>query len=80
MSAAHLAPFVDVSRQKYRKRVKDELEQAGIDNISQEQINSIAEKRTRQEIKDGMQTFVYQIGSIMGSNGQTPFISFKTLL
>lgn len=76
MSAAHLAPYVDVSRQKYRKRVKEELEQAGVDQISQEQINAIAEQRTRQEIKDGMQTFVYQIGSIMGSNGQTPFISF----
>lgn len=75
MSAWHLAKYVDVSRQKYRKRVREELIEAGIDP-SEDQINAIAEKRTRQEIKDGIQTFMYEINGIMGSNGQTPFITF----
>ena len=75
MSAKDLAPFVDISRQKYRKRVREELLEAGIEP-SEEQVNSIAEKRTQREVKDGIQTFMYQINSIMGSNGQTPFITF----
>lgn len=75
MSCWHLAKYVDVSRQKYRKRVREELLEAGIDP-SEDQINTIAEKRTRQEITDGIQTFMYEINGIMGSNGQTPFITF----
>lgn len=75
MSAAHLSPFVDVSRQKHRERVREELLSAGIEP-SEDQVNQIAEQRTRQEVKDGIQTFMYQINSIMGTNGQTPFITF----
>lgn len=76
MTASHLAPFVNVSRQKYRQQVKEELQMAGFTYFEPEQVNEIAEMRTRKEIKDGIQTFMYQVNSIMGSNGQSPFITF----
>ena len=75
MTASHLAPFVNISRQKYREQVKEEFETAGIMDFDQEQVNRIAEMRTKKEVKDGIQTFMYQVNSIMGSNGQSPFIS-----
>lgn len=79
-SLAHLAPFVDVSRQKYRQEVhmefydmiqNDELEVMP----SQETINRIAEKRVKAEVKRGVQTIQYQINTLMTTNGQTPFVT-----
>ena len=55
----HLAPFVDVSRQKYIKEVTEEFEENDID-VTEEQIEKIAEKRLRKEIKDSVQTMQYQ--------------------
>ena len=75
MTASHLAPFVNVSREKYRQQVKEELQMAGFTYFEPEQVNEIAEMRVKKEIKDGIQTFMYQVNSIMGSNGQSPFIS-----
>ena len=74
VTLAHLAPFVDVSRQKHRKNVAEELKSARID-ASEEQINTIAERRTKDSIKTGIQTFNYQINSLMMGSGQSPFTS-----
>ena len=74
ISLAHLAPFVDISRQNYYKEVKEELERAGI-KYSQKELDSIVESRVKDEIKDGVQTMQYQINTLNTSNGQTPFVS-----
>ena len=79
-SLAHLAPFVDVSRQKYRKEVHMEfynmLQNDEIDKIPEkETINRIAENRVRDEVKRGVQTIQYQINTLMTTNGQTPFVT-----
>ena len=74
ISLAHLAPFVDISRQNYYKEVKEELEKAGI-KYSQKELDSIVESRVKDEIKDGVQTMQYQINTLNTSNGQTPFVS-----
>ncbi len=74
ITLSHLVPFVDVSRQKFRKQVRMELEQAGID-ASDEKIDEIAEMRVRKEIKDGVQEIQYQVITLMTTNGQAPFIT-----
>ncbi len=74
ISLAHLAPFVDVSRQKIRKEVKAELELIGT-SISDEKFNSIVEKRVASEIERGVQTIQYQVVTLMTTNGQAPFIT-----
>ena len=79
-SLAHLAPFVDVSRQNLRKEVLNEFKQMKanktIDSIPEDSvINSIAESRLRKEIKSGVQTIQYQIMTLMTTNGQTPFVT-----
>ena len=71
---AHLAPFVDVSRQKHRKKVRAEGEAIGI-TYTTEQVNEIAEQRTIDEVKAGIQTIQYQLLTLMTTNGQTPFVS-----
>lgn len=71
---SHLAPFVDVSRQKHRRTVKDELERQNIP-ATQEQIDNIAEQRVKHDIQSAVQTIQYQIVTIMTTNGQTPFVS-----
>lgn len=71
---AHLAPFVDVSRQKHRRNVRREGEKIGIEYTT-EQVNTIAEERTLLEIKSGIQTIQYQLLTLMTTNGQTPFVS-----
>lgn len=77
ISLAHLAPFVDISRQKIRKQVDEEL--TLVENIyvlSKEQlINNIVEKRLKEEIEKGIQTIQYQLVTLMTTNGQAPFIS-----
>ena len=74
ISLAHLAPFVDISRQHYRKEVRSEFEAIG-KAASEDEINRIAELRVQKEIKDGVQTIQYQILTLLTTNGQTPFVS-----
>ena len=74
ISLAHLAPFVDVSRQKFRLQVRDEFEKANI-AASEEQINDVAEQRVRDEIKRGVQMIQYQVITLMTTNGQAPFVT-----
>ena len=74
MSWAHISYYVNKTRQKYRKAVKEEFESVGI-TATEEQINEIAEQRTLKEIKKGVKTFQYQILTLSGTNGQSPFIS-----
>jgi len=71
-SLAHLAPFVQISREHYLKEVTEEME--GVD-ISREKIEEIAEKRLRDEIKRGIQTIQYQLITLMTTNGQAPFVT-----
>ncbi len=74
ISLAHIAPFVDVSRQKYIKKVSKELEGLG---IGKERIEAIAEQRLADEIKDSVQIIQYQLITLMTTNGQTPFVSIN---
>ena len=74
ISLSHLAPFVDVSRQKFRKEVREEFEQENIP-VSEEQINELAEYRVRKEINRGVQMIQYQVITLMTTNGQAPFVT-----
>lgn len=74
ISLAHLAPFVDVSRQKFRKDVRKEFEEEGI-VVTDEQINILAEKRVKTEINRGVQMIQYQVITLMTTNGQAPFVT-----
>ena len=74
ITLSHLAPFVDISRKKHRQDVREELESAGLP-ATDEHINKIAELRTRDEIKRGIQTIQYQVITLMTTNGQAPFIT-----
>ena len=74
ISLSHLAPFVDVSRQKIRKDVREELEEAGI-HPDEPTVNKIAEKRVRNEVRQGVQIIQYQVTTLMTTNGQAPFIT-----
>lgn len=73
-SLAHLAPFVDVSRQKIRAKVEKEFKDAGIET-TQEALNKVVEDRLRDEIKSGIQTIQYQLITLMTCNGQAPFVT-----
>ncbi|MBP3753485.1 MAG: anaerobic ribonucleoside-triphosphate reductase [Lachnospiraceae bacterium] len=74
ISLSHLAPFVQISREKFRATVKQEMEDAGI-NVTEEEINKVAEMRVLDEIKAGVQTIQYQVITLMTTNGQAPFIT-----
>ncbi|MDX8418319.1 MAG: anaerobic ribonucleoside-triphosphate reductase [Absicoccus sp.] len=74
ITLSHLAPFVDVSRQKARKEVRQEFEAAGIE-ISDQKVNEVAEMRVRREIEKGVQTIQYQVITLMTTNGQAPFVT-----
>ena len=74
ISLALLAPFVDVSRQKYKREIRDELEAIGRDYIEDE-VTRMAEMRVRKEVERGVQTIQYQIQTLLTTNGQTPFVS-----
>lgn len=74
ISLAHLAPFVNDSRIKIRKEVEEELKLAGVE-VSNEALESIVEKKLRQEIASGVQTIQYQVVTLMTTNGQAPFIT-----
>ena len=74
ISLTHLAPFVEVSRQKLRANVREELAGIGAP-VTDEQINVIAEKRLREEIRRGVQTIQYQVVTLLTTNGQAPFVT-----
>lgn len=72
ISITHLAPFVEVSRQKIRKAVEEEF--AGVD-VTREHIEEVIAKRLNEEIKRGVQTIQYQIVTLLTTNGQAPFVT-----
>ena len=74
ISLAHLAPFVDVSRQKIKKDVENELIEA-CGKADPEMVDKITEKRVRAEINRGVQTIQYQVITLMTTNGQAPFVT-----
>ena len=74
ISLSHLAPFVQVSREKFRRQVRMELEASGIEP-SEEIICKIAELRVKEEINRGVQMIQYQVITLMTTNGQAPFIT-----
>ena len=74
ISLTHLAPFVQVSREKLRSIVREELVSAGL-NAGEQTINDIAEKRLLDEIRRGVQTIQYQVVTLLTTNGQAPFVT-----
>ena len=74
ISLTHLAPFVDVSRQKIRKTVLSEMADIGF-MPGEDKISEIVEKRLREEIRRGVQTIQYQVVTLLTTNGQAPFIT-----
>ena len=74
ISLTHLAPFVQVSREKIRASVRDEFDTVGV-SVTEDKINAIAEKRLREEIRRGVQTIQYQVVTLLTTNGQAPFIT-----
>ena len=74
ISLTHLAPFVEVSRQKIRKIVLAEMASIGVDP-GEEKISELVETRLREEIRRGVQTIQYQVVTLLTTNGQAPFIT-----
>lgn len=74
ISLSHLAPFVQVSREKITKTVRKEFEENNV-QITEEQILKIVESRVKEEIKRGVQTIQYQVVTLMTTNGQAPFVT-----
>ncbi len=71
---AHLAPFVDISRQKLKKSVIEERRECG-ESMDEQIIRQITERRLREEVKSGIQTIQYQLITLMTCNGQAPFVT-----
>ena len=74
ISLTHLAPFVQVSRNKIRASVREEFDAVGV-AVTEDKINAIAEKRLREEIRRGVQTIQYQVVTLLTTNGQAPFVT-----
>ena len=74
ISLSHLAPFVQVSREKFRAQVREEFEAVGLE-LDEEKINEVAELRVKEEINRGVQMIQYQVITLMTTNGQAPFIT-----
>ena len=74
ISLSHLAPFVQVSREKFRAQVREEFEAVGLE-LGEEKINEVAELRVKEEINRGVQMIQYQVITLMTTNGQAPFIT-----
>ena len=74
ISLTHLAPFVQISRERIRKSVEKEMETFGVE-VSEEKINRVVEQRLRDEVSRGVQTIQYQVVTLMTTNGQAPFIT-----
>lgn len=80
MSLAHLAPFVQVSREKIKFELELDLICANAKLKSEEEFNKMVERRVRREVKRGVQTIQYQVNTLLTSNGQTPFVSLNMYL
>ncbi len=74
ISLTHLAPFVQVSREKIRKSVEKEMAAFGVD-ADEQTISAVVESRLRDEVSRGVQTIQYQVVTLMTTNGQAPFIT-----
>ncbi|MDD3404566.1 MAG: anaerobic ribonucleoside-triphosphate reductase, partial [Hespellia sp.] len=74
ISLSHLAPFVQVSREKFRKEMRIRLEKAGIEPTD-EMVNDLVEERVKDEIRQGVQIIQYQVTTLMTTNGQAPFVT-----
>ena len=74
ITLSHLAPFVDISRKKYRRIVAENMKNEGIE-VTEEQINAIAEQNVKEELKRGVQILQYQVITLMTTNGQAPFVT-----
>ena len=74
ISLTHLAPFVEVSRQKIRRQVEAELAELGVE-APEEKVSEVVEARLRDEIRRGVQTIQYQVVTLMTTNGQAPFVT-----
>ncbi len=74
ISLAHLAPFVQVSREKIRKEIEQEITELGI-TLSDEEISKLTEGRVKSEIRRGVQTIQYQVITLLTTNGQAPFVT-----
>ncbi len=74
ISLTHLAPFVQVSREKITREVKKEYEEIGVE-LSEEAISKVVEKRLREEVRKGVQIIQYQVVTLLTTNGQAPFIT-----
>ncbi len=74
ISLTHLAPFVQISREKIRKAVIEEMKDIGVE-ISDEKLTQMVEKRLREEIKKGVQMIQYQVVTLLTTNGQAPFVT-----
>ncbi len=75
ITLSHLAPFVDVSRQKILEEVRAEFDMVGFDTDAEAEIRAITERRVRAEVKRGVQTIQYQVNTLLTTNGQAPFIT-----
>lgn len=73
ISLTHLAPFVQISREKIRKSVEEELRMLGVDN--EDAVREITEKRLREEVRKGVQMIQYQVVTLLTTNGQAPFVT-----
>lgn len=84
ITLTHLAPFIEISRQKIRRKVIEELEAIDLKNthpdIYESYVESVVKSRVKEEITEGVQTIQYQINTLMTSNGQTPFVSINMYL
>ena len=74
ITLSHLAPFVEVSRQKIKNKLKEDCEKVGLE-LTKEQFDTIVKSRLRDEINKGVQTIQYQVVTLMTTNGQAPFIT-----
>ena len=74
ISLTHLAPFVQISREKIRKETIAEFEEIGIE-ATEEKINEVVERRLRLEVNRGVQTIQYQVVTLLTTNGQAPFVT-----
>jgi len=74
ITLTHLAPFVDISRRKIKRKLEEEFKNLNI-HVTEEQLNEVVESKVRDEINKGIQTIQYQVVTLMTTNGQAPFIT-----
>ncbi len=74
ITMSHLAPFVDVTRQKIRARLGEELAEAGV-RLPEDKFTALVEKEVRKEVESGCQTIQYQLITLQSTNGQAPFVT-----